>query len=279
MEKSMIIIGAGVAGLAAGCYAQMNGYQTTILEMADTPGGLCTSWKRKGYTFDGSVAGLAGSAKGSPLFNLWQEIGVIQNCPLFYGENFGFIKLPGGRQITVHTDIHKLEDHLLEAFPHERSAVLAFTNALKSVMGLDIPFTDQTGWAAIKSQWAGLKSSLVHLPALIKYGKMDIGQLAAKAEDPELQTVFHNIVHFGGDDLPLLTVLLPLTYAHRKMAGIPKNGWLSFARAIEKRYLALGGSVMYGTKVATLLIENNQTKGVLTADGGTIQADRGSFHR
>ncbi len=44
-KKSIIIIGAGVAGLTAGCYAQMNGYQTRILEMHNQPGGLCTAWK------------------------------------------------------------------------------------------------------------------------------------------------------------------------------------------------------------------------------------------
>jgi len=31
-EKSVIIIGAGIAGLSAGIYAQMNGYKTQIYE-------------------------------------------------------------------------------------------------------------------------------------------------------------------------------------------------------------------------------------------------------
>ena len=63
-EKSMLIIGAGTAGLAAGCYARMNGYKTTIFEMGEHPGGLCTSWKRQEYLFDGSVAGLADRHQG-----------------------------------------------------------------------------------------------------------------------------------------------------------------------------------------------------------------------
>lgn len=37
-DDTIIIIGAGIAGLAAGCYAQMNGYQTQIFEMHDRPG-------------------------------------------------------------------------------------------------------------------------------------------------------------------------------------------------------------------------------------------------
>jgi phytoene dehydrogenase-like protein len=112
VEPTLIIVGAGVAGLASGCYARMNGYQTTIFEMGDNPGGLCTSWKRKGYLFDGSIAGLAGSAPGSPIFQLWEEIGVAKYCPLYYGESFGRIHCLDGRTITVYTDIDKLEQHL-----------------------------------------------------------------------------------------------------------------------------------------------------------------------
>ena len=60
--RSIIIIGAGFAGLAAGIYAQMNGYRTQIFEMHSLPGGLCTSWRRRGYTFDGGVRYLSGTA-------------------------------------------------------------------------------------------------------------------------------------------------------------------------------------------------------------------------
>lgn len=45
-QKLVIIIGAGIAGLSAGCYGQMNGYRTQIFEMQNKPGGLCTSWER-----------------------------------------------------------------------------------------------------------------------------------------------------------------------------------------------------------------------------------------
>lgn len=42
MEKSIIIIGGGIAGLSAGCYGQMNGCRTQIFEMHDKTGGVCT---------------------------------------------------------------------------------------------------------------------------------------------------------------------------------------------------------------------------------------------
>ena len=48
-ETHLVIIGAGVAGLTAGCYAARAGYRTTILEMHDLPGGLCTSFGLPGH--------------------------------------------------------------------------------------------------------------------------------------------------------------------------------------------------------------------------------------
>jgi phytoene dehydrogenase-like protein len=75
MGKSIIVIGAGIAGLSAGCYAQMNDYRTRIFEMHDKPGGLCTSWKRQGYTFDGCIHRLLGSAPGQPFHRMWKELG------------------------------------------------------------------------------------------------------------------------------------------------------------------------------------------------------------
>ncbi|HQC37764.1 MAG TPA: NAD(P)/FAD-dependent oxidoreductase, partial [Thermotogota bacterium] len=47
MSRSVIVIGAGIGGLSAGCYARMNGFDTKVFEMGTTPGGMCTSWKRK----------------------------------------------------------------------------------------------------------------------------------------------------------------------------------------------------------------------------------------
>ena len=63
MGKKVIIIGAGIAGLSAGCYLRMNGYDTEIFELHTTPGGLCTSWERGNYIFDGCIHILAGNGE------------------------------------------------------------------------------------------------------------------------------------------------------------------------------------------------------------------------
>ncbi|RPI50195.1 MAG: NAD(P)/FAD-dependent oxidoreductase, partial [Chloroflexi bacterium] len=80
MAHSVAIIGAGIAGLAAGCYLQMNGYETEVFEAHYVPGGLCTGWKRGapgtsgGYTFDGCLHWLLGSGPASPFYDMWREL-------------------------------------------------------------------------------------------------------------------------------------------------------------------------------------------------------------
>jgi phytoene dehydrogenase-like protein len=54
-QIDIMIIGGGIAGLSAGCYAQMNGYRTEIFEMHNLLGGLCTAWNRQGYIFDSCI--------------------------------------------------------------------------------------------------------------------------------------------------------------------------------------------------------------------------------
>ena len=76
MEKNIIIVGAGIAGLTAGCYAQMNGFNTSIYESHTIPGGLCTAWERKGYKWDLSMHFLVGSASGA-FHTIWDELGII----------------------------------------------------------------------------------------------------------------------------------------------------------------------------------------------------------
>jgi uncharacterized protein with NAD-binding domain and iron-sulfur cluster len=47
MAKKIIIIGGGMAGLSAGCYGRMNGYDTEIFEMHGMAGGVCTGGSAK----------------------------------------------------------------------------------------------------------------------------------------------------------------------------------------------------------------------------------------
>ena len=94
-SHSVIIIGAGIAGLSAGIYAQLNGYQSRIYEMHSLPGGVMTSWKRKGYTIDGCVQWLMGSNPKSNLYPCMKIVGLIENRQFFNPDVFLYFEDSG----------------------------------------------------------------------------------------------------------------------------------------------------------------------------------------
>ena len=77
MRETMIIIGSGIAGMSAGCFGQMNGYKTKIFEMHNVPGGCCTAWRRKEYTFDACIEWMVGTSPGTEMNQIWQEVGAL----------------------------------------------------------------------------------------------------------------------------------------------------------------------------------------------------------
>lgn len=51
-QKSVLIIGAGFAGLSAASFMAKAGYKVTVLEKHDIPGGRARQYKAQGFTFD-----------------------------------------------------------------------------------------------------------------------------------------------------------------------------------------------------------------------------------
>ena len=138
-SQSVIIIGAGFAGLSAGIYAQMNGYQTRIFEMHDKAGGLCTAWKRKGYTIDGCIHWLVGSKPGTVMYDMWEEVGIVPNRNFVNMDEYTRFIDKEGRNLIFYCDVDKLEHHLLDYAPEDTETIKELTNGIRLCMIFDNP--------------------------------------------------------------------------------------------------------------------------------------------
>ena len=249
----LVIIGAGVAGLSAGCYAARSGYRVTLLEMHDKPGGLCTSWRRKGYLFDGSVAGLAGTRRRCPSTGCGRTsesstTARLRPRGLRHGRRAG---RPAGDRVDRYIPSRGGVAGGVPCRRRGRPGVLRRGPRLRTG-GPAIPDPRRRRRRA-GMHCAARRRPLRTLPALLKYGRMTLREFTRRLTDPFAVLTFNNLVHFGGSDMPLLTVLLPLAYADRRATGIPRHGWLTFARAVEQRFHELGGVTRYGALVRGLV--------------------------
>jgi phytoene dehydrogenase-like protein len=68
-------------------------------------------------------------------------------------------------------------------------------------------------------------------------------------------------------EMSAFVLLMTLAWFHGRQAGYPLGGSLPLARAVEKRFLELGGAVDYAAKVAQILVNDDRAIGIRLADG------------
>ena len=264
-EESIIIIGAGVAGLAAACYGQMNGYRTQVFELHALPGGLCTSWRRRGYTFDGCIHWLPGAGPGSSLHHLWEELGGVQGRPMVYHEEFVRFQGPDGKSFVIYTDIDRLERHMKTLSPADAGLIEEYAQAARLFTRLELFALPVLKW------WETAFEVLPLAPALVKWGRITMRDYAARFSDRFLRQVFPLIHDYP--PLPMAAHLANLGDWHNQNAGWPIGGSMSFSQAVARRYLDLGGEIRYRSRVDKVLVEDNRAVGVRLADGTEHRAD------
>lgn len=260
-SRSIIIIGAGVAGLSAGCYARMNGFETKIFEMHDIPGGLCTTWKRKDYRFDGCIHYLFGSGEGEPFNQMWQELGAL-NRQFFEPNELMRIRALSGETLIVFSDPEILEAHMKEISPGDGDLIETLCQGVKQFTKFDLSILQQKPKPMMSSQdWAqiGLKMTS-YIQPLMKWGLVSGSEFGARFKHPFLKRAVP--LMFAWPEAPVMAGMQLLASLNNKNAGFPYGGSLEFARSIEQRYLDMGGEIYYKSQVNNILTRDGRAVGV-----------------
>jgi phytoene dehydrogenase-like protein len=271
MEKKIVIIGAGISGLSAGCYAAMNGYEVRIVEAHSLPGGLCTSWRRNGYLIDDSCHSLMGSGPASSYHQVWRELGAIQGRRIVDYEYFAGMTGLDGRVFRLYTDPDRLESHMKELSPADAAPTEELCRFVRRLAHFDVPVGKP---AELLGLLDGLKMMRGLLPFMKLFGELlslTTESFAARFKDPLLGDGIRN-ANYGAPG-PLFSIVMMLAAMSRKAAGYPVGGSLALARAIASRFSSLGGTIRCGARVTRVLERNGRVTGVRLEDGTEMEAD------
>lgn len=271
MPKSIIIIGGGIAGLSAGCYGRMNGFDTVIMEMHDKAGGQCTAWKRKGYTFDGCIHWLTGTAPPDPYYGFWEELGAVQGREFIYFDEFNRVEGPDGAVLVLYTDMDKLNAHMKEISPEDAGEIDSFTNAIKVMSEFTMPADKAPELSSIFDTLGMIGKFKPLFPIMKKYSPLSLIEFASRFKNDFLKEAIPACVPM--EDFPALALMFTLAGMYKKTSGYPLGGSLPFAESIMKRYAYLGGDIRFKSKVEKILCRNNRAVGVRLASGEELFAD------
>jgi phytoene desaturase len=273
-EKSIIIVGAGLAGLSTGCYSQINGYRSRIFEHHSQPGGVAAAWKRNGYLIDGGIHFLMGHRPGHALYPLYQELGITQGGRFLDMTNYcRYQDEASGLSVDFTSDLSQLSNDLKALSPGDSVIIDDLISGARAFQGAEMnqledsrPPELTTLWSQAKMFW-GMRKQMKYFSG--KYSH-SVAEYAQNIRHPWLRKVIENLFL---PEVPVWFVLMLLALLADRQMGLLEGGSLEFARSIEKRYQALGGQVHYKATVEEILVENDKAVGVRLAKGDIHRAD------
>lgn len=268
--EKVIIIGGGIAGLACGCYLQMNGYRTEIIEANTVPGGLCTSWDRGPYVFDGCLRWLLGTHPSSAFHQVWSELGAIAGRKIFHHDEVVRIEGAEGQAISVSSDLDQLSREFKRIAPEDTRLIDQLVRAARRCAPLEPPLENPLElMTLLEKTRVGLRY-LPMLPVILKWKGVPVATYLARYRNDFLREV---LLALAGDErMSALVLVMVIAFRFRKNTGFVAGGSRAFAEAIADRYACLGGIVRYNTRVASVTVENNRATGVKCGDGTVVPA-------
>ena len=266
--KSIVIIGAGIAGLSAGIYARRNGYDVTIYELHYLPGGLCTSWKRRGFTFEGCMhyVGVVGSSPEHAYYQQWKELGVVPNTTMIHHDVLHTFCDKFGRTLNLYADVDRLEEELLSLSPSDAKEIEALCAAVKRYSWF-IRTTGKNPFRFI-ARAAGM---LAAIPLLKKYGDLNLAEYASRFQDPLIRDAFTYL--FVKPEFACTNLFFILAGMHIGGTGFPQGSSLALAKTVERTFLDLNGKIEYRKRVRRIEVEDGRATGIELEDGTVVKAD------
>ena len=266
--KNLIIVGAGISGLVCGVYAQRSGWNTIMLEKALNPGGVSTSWVRKGYTFEGGIHWLIGAKEGVPLHDIWTESGALQaNNPISFRDPIYTI-IDGDRKAELHRDLKTLS----KIDRRDRFALALLRFHVWCFTFFHSPVQDIAGVKARHPRGFSLMEFIKMGPAVILTPWLmafSAGTYCRRFRDPLVRNLLETVVDPRINALSLIYTLSSFTSGD---SGYPKGGSLVMAQNMADTFTSLGGEIRYRTTVLEVVREGERYVGVRTSEG-LLRAD------
>ncbi|HEY1787484.1 MAG TPA: NAD(P)/FAD-dependent oxidoreductase [Verrucomicrobiae bacterium] len=266
----VVIIGAGIAGLSCGCYLQMNGIQTEIMESHELPGGLCTSWKRGHYMFDGCLRWLTGALPPSVFYQMWTELGAIAGRKVFVHKDIFRIEAPDGRTLTVPANLDKLAAELKSAAPQDGHLIDRLIRDARRCMFLE-PLKKPIELMPHRDRIREGLRYLPIIPIVLRWKNLTLGEYLKRYQNDFVRKTLRVIT--GTEEMSALVLVMVLAFRARADTGFVAGGSWDFAMAIAERYRSLGGIFRYNTKIRRIQVENGRACGVECEEGRFTPAE------
>lgn len=241
----VIVIGAGIGGLTSANYVAKSGLKVLLVEQHYMCGGCCTSFKRKGYTFDagghfyGSLGDKGIMRKILSELDIKQEFNPIDPVDKLIFPDYS---------VTINRNIDNTIKQLKQIFPEQSKSIKQFFDIIVNF--------DHT--------------------MILKYSKISFkGLLDEYFSDDKLKSMFDvMLLYIGVTTSKVSAVTAIILYRDFILDGgyYPKGGMQNISDAFASRLKEFGGRIILSTKVEEIIVDNRKICGIRLNNGGIIKS-------
>ena len=272
-DYDAIVIGSGIGGLVAAAYLARKGVRVLVCEQHTQPGGYFTSFKRKGYTFDGGIQACEDCGMLLPML---EQLGVRERIEL-HRSLFAYVTPDLFLPLRRAEDISRFYSELSKVFPAESQGLSfisqkadEFSSVMESFNSMPNPLFNPfsrllgalPGW--VLQNWRNFR----HAPDLMRHMNITMEDFFKEhLKDPDLLRFLAQLGYAGTPAafvLGMITFVLDYYY--------PIGGIQAISDVLADLIEEKGGRIRYKTLVEEIVLEGDRAAGIRLKGGETVRA-------
>lgn len=278
MPPSVVVVGAGFAGLTAATELARQGARVTVVDRLSHPGGRSGRYDREGFQIDTGPTVFTMPELFRDIFrragrNPDDYVTFRRLEPGYHAAFADRDSVDGGGRIATFSDrdqmYAEIETHVSRK---EAEAYLQFRRYLEDLFAVEFP-------SFIDAQLDSVSALLGNPKALVRLVRLRGFQRLPKVvghyfDDERLQQLFSfQALYAGLSPLRALGIFAIISYMDVVLGVVqPVGGMRAAANALERLARDLGVEFRYGHEVEAFVLHNQSITHVVT-DGGTIACD------
>lgn len=270
-QQTALVIGAGIGGIATAARLAQQGYEVTVVEKNDQPGGRTGQIIRDGHRFD----------TGPTLFLMpevfaetYEALGerMADHLDLIRIDPTYRVRFTDGVELTLTGDILKMQEQLERIEPGSFGGYLRYLNEGNQHYRLSLSHFVGRNFRTLFEYFSPSNLPLLFkLKALVKH----FDNVGNYFKDPHLKAAFT----FQNMYLGLSPYDAPATYSLLQYTELADGVWFprgGLYRVIESLVAIArknGARFLFNAPVSRIETQNGRATGVLLEDGRRLQAD------
>lgn len=273
-KQDVIVIGSGIGGLTTAAHLAKAGVKVLVFEQHSQPGGYFTSFKAKGYTFDG---GIQACEDGGMFLATLGQLGILEKVrPV--KSRFALCLPDVFVELQKIEDLNRFYDQLIQAFPNEAAGL----NHVRTD-ALEFCYVMEAMWRFPNPLFNSLTGTIAGFPGWMKHhgrNAKGIGRFMELFQIPideylkryiKDQRLINFLSMMGYRGCPA-SFSMPFIFCLTDYYYPSRGGMQAVSDAMAEFILEKGGQIRYNSPVEQILTAGGHAVGVRTRAGEIFTA-------